>query len=127
MIQDLIIPVEKQTTVTEQVGVTLKELTLLAATPATPGVLVVVLAAKDADGEWRNDLHPITMRKEDDLNSDDVQEQSAASVLQALIFSAIVNENNPQVAPLIQAYGLEDMTVWDAAKVILANEMQSGQ
>lgn len=119
MTEDLIIPVEKQTTVTENVGVTLKELSTLAATPTTAGVIAVVLVAKDAAGEWRNDTQPLLVRKTDDLESENPHERYSASMFHELMFSAIVSDT-----PTHAAMGVVGMTVWDAAKAILAIELQ---
>lgn len=119
MPQDLIIPVEKQTTVTENVGVTLKELSILAATPTTAGVIAVVLAAKDEAGEWRSDMQPMLVRKTDDLESENPQERYSASMFHELMFTATVSDT-----PTHQALGVVGMAVWDAAKAILAIELK---
>lgn len=120
MPNDLSIAIERQVTVTEQRTVTLKELSILAATPAQPGVIAVVLANKTPEGEWAEDAAPLLVRKVDDRDSKDPREAQAASMFHELIFSAIVSDT-----PLHQMLGVAGMSVWDAAKAILGQELKS--
>ncbi|MBW3636710.1 MAG: hypothetical protein KY445_09655 [Armatimonadetes bacterium] len=122
---DIFINVEKQVTQTEQVGITLKELSLVIATPDTAGVLALVLAPKDAAGNFRSDVAPVVVRKVDNRESDPEEgpaipqsERFAASILHNLILSAIVADT-----PTHQAMGIVGMTVRDAAKAILNTEL----
>ena len=119
MPEDLFVSVEKVTVASQQVGVTMKELSILSATPGVPGVIAVVLAAKDAAGEWRTDTQPLLVRKIDDLESENPSERYAASMFHELMFSAIVADT-----PIHQAMGIAGLTVWDAAKAILGQELQ---
>lgn len=117
MPNDLIIPVEVQTTTTEPRGVTLKEMTLLAGTPAQPGVLAIVLASKDEAGNFRPD-GSVLMRKTDEPENPDPRQAQAASMFHELMFSAIVSHT-----PVHRAMGVAGLSVWDAAKVILGQEL----
>lgn len=123
MPDDLFIPVQIPTTTTEEVGVTLKELSLLAPDTNSAGVIALVLAPLNDDGKWRNDVQPILVRIEDkitpdqDENGNDIpiptEQRYAASVLQQMMFTAIVTDT-----PEHQAMGVVGMSVWDAAKHI---------
>lgn len=126
MPNDLFIPVQVPTTTTEEVGVTLKELSLLAPDAEGAGVIALVLAPLDENGNWRNDVQPVLVRIADKITPDvddegneipiPSEERYAATVLQQMMFSAIVTDT-----PTHQSLGIVGMSVWDAAKHIAPN------
>jgi hypothetical protein len=118
MPENLFLPTEIQTTKTELLGYTLKELSILRSDATSPGVLAIVLAPLDEQGKWRNDIPPRLVRKVDDLDSASPAERYAASIFQKLVFTAVCS-NSPEN----QSIGVSGMSIWDAAKVILAQEI----
>jgi hypothetical protein len=118
MAKNLFLPVAIQTTQIETVGVTAQQISMTMADTETAGILSIVLAAKDDAGQWRDDVPPVVVHKVDDLESETPSKRFAASMFQQLIFTAIVADS-----PLHQAMGVAGLSVWDAAKVILAGEV----
>lgn len=126
MANDIYLPVPKTIVETETVGVTLKELTLVAADAESAGALALALAPLDENGKWRNDVQPILVRIADKITPDvddegndipiPLEQRYAASALQQMMFSAIVTDT-----PTHQALGIVGMSVWDAAKLIAPN------
>lgn len=113
--RDIVIKVSS--TVTEEVdkGVTIKELSLLTPTPNQPGVFAIGLAPKDASGNW-DAADPIVQRWVDAPQSENPQEQYAASGFIDLMFNAIVDH----LHPVAQAYAIpEGTTLKEAGKMIL--------
>jgi len=119
MPEDLILDFEKQKVENERAGATVREITMLFADTKTAGVLAIVLAPKDENGLWRGDVKPVSVRKVDDLAAENPSELYAASMMHNLILSAIVADT-----PTHRALGIVGLSVKDAAKTILALELQ---
>jgi hypothetical protein len=117
---DLVIAVEKTVTTTETVGVTLKRLTVISAATHTPGTLEIELAPKTEAGDWDESAQSIIQSREDMMFETDPRLRYAASMFHELMFSAIVTDT-----PQHQFMGIAGLSVWEAAKVILAQEISN--
>jgi hypothetical protein len=130
MPQDLFVPVEKTVIETEQVGVTVKEISMSFADSQTAGVLSIVLAPKDETGEWREDVTPVVVRIVDDLKASAPLERYAATAYQLFLLQ---NETHPLVAMLrasmLARTGVDIMTLTkaDASKVMLPFYLPGGE
>ncbi len=118
MPENLYLPV--QHTVTQTQGVTLQKLVIVRADNQTPGVVELTLAPLSADGQWMPSAMPVVLRREDRLFESEPAQRFAGSAIQNLMFSAVCN------GPAAQALGVEGLSVWDAAKVIIAAQVQEG-
>ena len=119
MPENLFVSVSVPTTQTQILGVTLRELTILRADANSPGVIALSLVPLDDAGNWRHDVAPVVVRKVDDLAGVTPQTRYAASLMHQLVFSAICPDT-----PTNQAMGVVGMNIWDAAKTILAQEVE---
>lgn len=122
MLNDIILPVEVPTTQTENLSFTLKELLMLRADAASPGVVALVLGALDENGKWRPDVPERVIRKTDDLESDDPALRAAATLFQELIFTATCAENEVN-----DAKGVSGLSVWDATKALIPSELDQSK
>ena len=121
MANELILPVEKTSTITEPLGVTLKRLVIEPAATNTAGTVELQLAPLDSSGAWLNGVVPVVLRREDALFETDPQKRFAASMIHELILTAIVADT-----PTHRALGVVGLTVKEAAKLIV-NSSRGGQ
>ena len=119
MAQDLIIPTQIQKPQTENVGFTLRKMSLEMPTPTTAGTISLQLEAKDADGNWRTDVAPVIVHRVDDLESLDPRQRAAASAFLDWMFTANISDT-----PTHRAQGVANVPVWDAAKGELNAELK---
>lgn len=115
MPEDLFLPVRK--VVTETQGVTLQKLFMQCADAQSAGVVELTLAPLNEAGEWASGVMPLVVRREDALLSSDPTQRTAGSVVQQLVFSAICT------GPQAQALGVLGLSIWDAAKIIVASQV----
>jgi hypothetical protein len=115
MPQDLFLPVQK--VVTETQGVTLQKLSFERADTQSAGVVELILAPQNEAGEWTPSTRPIVLRREDALFESAPSKRYAASAIQKLVFEAVCS------GPAAQTLGVEGLSVWDAAKVIIAAQL----
>lgn len=103
---------------TEQVGMTLKEMSIRMGDDNTTYAVSIILGHRDENGNWKPEVQPFTYLIEDQPASENPMEQHAAQAMCEALFAALL-----PATPLTQLYDVVGETVWDGAKTMISQQL----